>query len=189
MKRKRKHLSKDEIAYMMRAQADHLRNARKSAYFGICGIIYKILTDENGENLSDEKLMQHFDRFQEYVNLVGEYGEAELDLLKDRYNSEIGSEREKAEYRESVVHIKKTNNPTWYFEMNKVVIDNMITDEFDKLMLCHLNTLMDMGWSKKRVINHKHRMNDFVEYELDNIPFQKIIDELSDRGIDIKVEF
>lgn len=187
MKRKRKHLTKDEIACMMRAQADHLKNARKSAYYGICGIIYMILAEE--EKLSDEKLMQYNDRFHEYINLVGEYGEEELKLLKDRYNEEIVTESEKARYSESVVRIKKTNNPTWYFERNQVVIDNMITEEFDKLMLCHLNTLMDMGWSKKRVINNKHRMNEFVENDLDELPFQEIIDRLSERGIDIKIEF
>lgn len=71
----------------MRAQADHLKNARKSAYYGICGIIYMILAEE--EKLSDEKLMQYNDRFHEYINLVGEYGEEELKLLKDRYNEEI----------------------------------------------------------------------------------------------------
>lgn len=143
MKRKRKHLTQDEIAYMMRAQADHLKNARKSAYYGICGIIFKILTED--ENLSDEKLMQYNDRFQEYVSLVADYGQEEVLLLKDRYNNEIGVEKEKAKYNEEYVTIRKDGNPTWYFERNKVIIDNMITDEFDKLMLCHLNTLMDMG--------------------------------------------
>lgn len=32
-------------------------------------------------------------------------------------------------------------------------------------------------------------MNDFVEKELDEIPFQEILDSLSERGIDISVEF
>lgn len=172
--------------WAMREQHRKAVEVPKAAFSGMAAITFKILLDD--EKFSEDRIAFYNQRLHEYYEAIEEYGEEYIQLITDKYNSEFDNEKDKATYREEVVTIKRTKNPYWMFQKQEALLGNKITQEFDKFMLVHLNTLLDMNISKKRIQMNRKKVVDFIENEIDHIDFNVFVKQLEeDYGVVIEI--
>lgn len=160
------------------------KEAIKAAFPGMAAIAFKIMLDE--DKLSENRIGQYNERLHEYYDLIEQYGKEEMDLLVARYNDEFTNKKDQITYRDEIVSIKKDRD--MIFKKAEIQIDNKIMEEFEKYLLCHLNTLLDMGLSKKRVQMNRKKILDFLENEMEKTTYDALVDDLRENyGIVIEM--
>lgn len=164
-----KHLNRSQIMQLMREQSKKRKESVDAAFTGIATISLYVFY--KNERWSVERMQTYLARVMEYLDLIKEYGNEELDLLKKRYTDEAF---DKPKWIDETVTIKTKGNPLWFFEKANIETDNLIVQKFDEYMLAHLNTLMDMNVNPKRIQMNRKEIARFIEEELDKISIYDI---------------